>query len=259
MKVTILGCGPSYGIPNVACGFGGCDFNEPKNMRMRSSILLQEKQATLLFDTSPDLRQQLFAAKVQHIDAVVWTHMHADHTAGIDDLRPLAFMHHQTTGNAFAFEGYLAEWDKEDFDKRFSFYTQPKWDGLPLINLHTLLPGKKQQIQGLDVLPIEQTHGRAKSLGFRIGDFAYNTDFSYLSEESLQLLEGVKVWVVACHELHSGGRAHLSYFDVMELIKQIKPERAYLTHMGQNMDYVKLSQNLPPNVQPAYDGLVIDI
>ena len=114
MKVAVLGCGPSFGIPNVGSGFGQCDPNEPKNTRMRSSILLEEGDTTLLFDTSPDLRQQLLLAQVRNIDAVLWTHMHADHTAGMDDLRALAFIKGE---GITSLDGYLADWDVKEFSE----------------------------------------------------------------------------------------------------------------------------------------------
>ena len=259
MKITILGCGPSYGIPSVAFGFGNCDPNEPKNIRTRSSILLQEKWTTLLFDTSPDLRQQLYAAKVQHVDGVLWTHIHADHTAGIDDLRALACIREKEEGKGVALDGYLADWDKEEFYKRFGYCTQPKWDGLPLLNMHTLLPGKMQKIRDLNVMPMEQEHGSIKSLGFRVGDFAYNTDFNSLSDEAFELLKGIRVWVVSCIALSKGGNKHLGLFEILDLIEQIKPEQAYLTHMGMSMDYNQITPHLPESVHMAYDGLTIEM
>ena len=259
MKVTILGCGPSYGIPSIAFGFGQCDPNEPKNRRTRSSILVQEKQTTLLFDTSTDLRQQLYSAKVQHVDGVLWTHVHADHTAGIDDLRALACIKEASDGKGASLEGYLADWDKEEFWRRFGYCMQPKWDGVPLLNMHTLVPGQAQKIKDLTVMPMEQEHGSVKSLGFRVGDFAYNTDFNSLSEEAWKLLQGIRVWVVSCIALSKAGNKHLGLSEILDMIRQIKPEQAYLTHMGLSLDYNRISATLPDNVHMAYDGLTIQI
>lgn len=257
MKVTILGCGPSYGIPNVGSGFGQCDPKEPKNTRSRSSIFLEDKDTALLIDTSPDLRQQLFSAQIKHIDAVLWTHMHADHTAGMDDLRAFSFI----GGPGTVLDGYLADGDKDEFCRCFAYYIQPMpcSKAQPLLNLHTLTPGKAQKIKNLDVLPILQEHGARQSLGFRVGDFAYSTDFNHIAEDDLALLKGVRVWVVACQAVSVTGHKHLGLDDILALIEHIKPERAYLTHMGMSMDYQTLLSQLPPYVRPAYDGLTIEI
>ena len=258
MKVVVLGCGPSYGIPNVGSGFGQCDPKEVKNTRSRSSLFLEADDTALLIDTSPDLRQQLLATQIKRIDAVLWTHMHADHTAGIDDLRSFAYLRGE---GAPALDGYLADWDQAEFSERFSYYIQAKPCAQlpPLLNLHTLTPGKVQKIKHLEVLPILQDHGRRKSLGFRVGDFAYSTDFNHISDENLALLKNLRVWVVACQDLTQQGRAHLCLEDILALIERVKPEKAYLTHMGGSLDYQKLLSSLPAYIRPAYDGLVIDV
>lgn len=254
MKVTILGCGASYGIPNGCKGFGECNPKEPKNWRTRSSILLEEGGTTLLFDTPPEMRMQLFQAQVQKIDAVLWTHLHADHTAGIDDVKCYAIEKKQVI------PAYLHEKDIEEFKERFFFYLTPMGyigQKEPTFDIVTVRPFVPFVIKNIALTPILQHHGNGESLGFRVGDFAYTTDVDELSEEGFDVLKGVKTWVLGCVTLLENHK-HLYLEKALKWIDRIKPERAYLTHMGSKMDYETLCRELPPHIRPCYDGMEIE-
>lgn len=250
MKLTILGCGTSGGVPKMPEYWGDCDPSNPKNRRRRASVLVQSTETTVLIDTTPDLREQMLDANVRKLDAVFYTHDHADHTHGIDDLR--GFFHAQRTkvpvyGDA-ATLGIL----KRRFD--YVFNSQ---DGYPAIcEAHIL--GGAERVGDITLVPFEQGHGNGISLGYRFGDMAYSTDLNRMPETAFDALKGVKVWVVDAlryepHPTHS----HLN--QTLEWIDRIRPERAILTHMTWDMDYETLCRNLPSGVEPAYDGMVIDL
>lgn len=254
MRVTILGCGGSYGVPMIGNNWGNCDPANPKNRRRRPSILVEDGATRILVDTSPDLREQLLSAGVVHLDAVVYTHGHADHTHGIDDLRALNILMGAPIP-VYADAGTLAS-----LRKRFDYCFQPLKAGLGYYK-PTLVP---HVIEGLfvvgrtEIVPFVQDHGYMTSLGFRFGRFAYSTDVVNLDETAFAALEGVEVWVVdAVREVPHPVHAHLAR--TLGWIERLRPARAYLTHMNHTMDYDTLMRKLPPGVEPAYDGLVIDI
>lgn len=249
MKVTILGCGTSGGVPKMPEYWGACDPNNPKNRRRRASILVEDEGATLLVDTTPDLREQMLAAGVKKLDAVLYTHDHADHTHGIDDLRGFF----QTTRTKVPVYGDQQTLDilKQRFD-----YVFKSQNGYPAICTSHLMSGPKR-IAGISVLPFEQGHGGGISLGYRFGDIAYSTDLNRMPESAFDALKGVKVWVVDAlryepHPTHS----HLE--QTLEWIEKVQPERAIITHMTWDMDYETLLKTLPKGVEPAYDGMVIE-
>lgn len=249
MKVTILGCGTSGGVPKMPEYWGACDPNNPKNRRRRASILVEDEGATLLVDTTPDLREQMLAAGVKKLDAVLYTHDHADHTHGIDDLRGFF----QTTRTKVPVYG-----DQQTLDilkLRFEYIFKSQ-NGYPAICTSHLMSGPKR-IAGISVLPFEQGHGGGISLGYRFGDVAYSTDLNRMPESAFDALKGVKVWVVDAlryepHPTHS----HLD--QTLEWIEKVQPERAIITHMTWDMDYETLVKTLPKGVEPAYDGMVIE-
>lgn len=256
MRITVLGCGSSGGTPLVgATGWGACDPSEPKNRRRRPSILVEKGETVLLVDTSPDLREQLIDARVLSLDAVLYTHAHADHVHGLDDIR--SFNYHR--------QGAIDAWGSvqalEILQERFAYAFEPYPSPRPRFFRPCLTP---QVIEGpfavgdIDIIPFEQVHGSMPSLGFRFGDFAYSTDAHSLDERAFKVLEGVKYWVVDClsetpHPTHS----HLS--QTLEWIERVGPERAWLTHLSHTMDYATLAAKCPPGVAPSHDGLVIDV
>jgi phosphoribosyl 1,2-cyclic phosphate phosphodiesterase len=250
MKLTILGCGTSGGVPKVPEFWGACDPANPKNHRRRASVLVEEGDSTILFDTTPDLREQMIAARVKKLDAVFYTHDHADHTHGIDDLRGF----YQTSGNRV--DIYADAQTLGILKQRFDYIFRSQNNYAAICRAHTLNGPVK--VGGLKVIPFEQGHGDGISLGYRVGDFAYSTDLNMLPESAFDTLAGVKVWVVdalryQAHPTHS----HLA--QTLEWIERVKPERAILTHMTWDMDYETLKRELPAGVEPAYDGMEVTL
>ncbi len=254
MQVRILGCGGSGGVPLIGNDWGACDPNNPKNRRLRASILVRNGATTLLVDTSPDLREQLLSAGVERLDGVLYTHAHADHIHGIDDLRPVnrqmqawipIYADPETLATIEARFGYVLEKIPEEYG-----YFKP-----------CLTPNVIKgpfKIENIDILPFEQDHGFGRTtLGFRFGEIAYSTDVVEFPESAFEALRGVRVWIVDClrdkaHPTHS----HLA--QTLEWIARVKPERAVLTHMNQYLDFETLARRLPKGVEPAYDGLVLE-
>ncbi len=252
MKITILGCGSSMGVPLVGEGWGDCDPNEPKNRRLRASILVEEGATRLLVDTSPDLRQQLLSAGVNRLDAVLYTHAHADHLHGIDDIRAInvtlkgpldVYADPETLGIIQDRFGYVFQPLKGDY------YYKP-----------TLVPHVIDgpfRIGDIAIRSFRQDHGFSKSLGFRFGDVAYSTDVLALDEQAFEILESVDLWIVdAFRKVPHATHTHLER--TLEWIERVKPRRAVLTHMTQWLDYNWLKSVLPAHVEPAYDGMVLE-
>ncbi|TCS64365.1 MBL fold metallo-hydrolase [Varunaivibrio sulfuroxidans] len=257
MRVTILGCGASSGTPSIEAGWGRCDSNEPKNRRLRPSILVQSAATSILVDTSPDLRQQLLNANVKSLDGVVFTHAHADHLHGIDDLRGI---------NRLMNANISAYGDAATFTairQRFDYILEPLSQGAqfyykPTLTEHRIVNGETFHIGPIAVTCFEQNHGYGHTLGFRFDNFAYSTDLMALPDEAFDLLVGVKTWVIGAFTDHKHP-THASVDQALEWIDRVKPERAVLTHMSPRLDYRTLRSSLPDNVLPAYDGMVLDI
>ncbi|MEW5703330.1 MAG: MBL fold metallo-hydrolase [Pseudomonadota bacterium] len=255
MQVRILGCGGSGGVPLIGGEWGACDPGNPKNRRLRASILVENLGTALLVDTSPDLREQLLAAGVGRLDAVLYTHAHADHVHGIDDLRPIN-RRMRAWLPAYGDAETVAEL-KERFSYVFEKSTEEFRSYKPCLIPH-IITGHFS-IGNIDILPFEQDHGFGRtSLGFRFGPIAYSTDAVGLTEAAFEALHGVKVWIVDClREADHPTHAHIERS--LDWIKRVKPERAVLTHMNQSLDYAMLRKRLPDGVEPAYDGMVLDV
>jgi phosphoribosyl 1,2-cyclic phosphate phosphodiesterase len=262
LTFTILGCGSSMGVPRPALGWGACDPNNPKNRRRRTSLLVErcgENGSTrILIDTSPDLREQLIDAEVDWLDGVLMTHEHADHTHGIDDLRPLFVRHRRRV------DMYLNEPTSQALRARFGycFAKPPGSEYPPIVSEHRLAPGDAVTIEGqggaIRALPILQQHGDIVSLGFRFGGFGYSCDLSSMPPESAAAFTGLDVWVVDALR-YNPHPSHFSVQDALEWIGRLKPKRAILTNLHADLDYEKLRQELPPHVEPAYDGMKIEL
>jgi phosphoribosyl 1,2-cyclic phosphate phosphodiesterase len=262
LRFTILGCGSSMGVPRVALGWGKCDPNNPKNRRRRCSLLVERAQGPgkvtrVLVDCTPDCREQLLDAEVDWLDGVLITHEHADHTHGIDDLRPL-FVHKRQR-----IPVYLDELTSRAMHARFGycFMTPPGSEYPPILTECRLAPGQEITVDGqggaIDALPVLQNHGDIPSLGFRFGNVAYSADIKSLPPESLAALAGLDVWIVDAlrHVLHP---SHFNLDEALAWIARVKPKRAILTNLHSDMDYAALSTSLPPDVEPAYDGMKFD-
>ena len=256
MRVTVLGCGGSSGVPLIGNRWYACDPNNPRNRRRRASVMIERDGKILLIDTSPDLREQLLDADVSHIDAVLYTHGHADHTHGLDELREIC----RLMGRAMPVWGDAQT--LEQLERRFDYAFRPleEWaKGFyyrPVLESH-IIDGPFVASE-VPVVPFVQNHGWTTSLGFRIDNLAYSTDVLALDEAAFAALEGVEVWLVDCvreepHPVH----AHLEL--VLSWIARLRPRQTVLIHMGPTLDYEALRQHLPPGVEPAYDGMVIDV
>jgi phosphoribosyl 1,2-cyclic phosphate phosphodiesterase len=258
LRFTILGCGSSGGVPRIGNDWGECDPSNPKNRRRRCSLLVERiggtGTTTVLIDTSPDMREQLIDARASRLDAVVFTHSHADHTHGIDDLRQVVFL----TGRR------LAVWadgpTQEALLARFGYaFVQPAGSPYPpILDLNTIdgpvhVTGAGGPIR---LEPFRADHGSMDALGFRIGDLAYLPDAVAIPAESWPLLAGLDCWVVdALRRRPHPTHAHLEM--TLGWIAQARPARAVLTNMHVDLDHATLEAELPPHIRPAHDGMVI--
>jgi len=254
MKVTILGCGASTGVPAIGPNWGACDPNDPRNRRRRASLLVEVGAVAILFDMSPDLREQLLDAGVRRLDAVVMTHAHADHLHGIDEMRQL----NQLMGAAIPLWGdgrTLAE-----IRRRFGYALDPPAEPggyyKPVLEPREITG--PFAVRGVPLIPFAQDHGFSTTLGFRIGSAAYSTDVTQLDDAAFAALAGIELWIVDCmrrtpHPTHSHLERTLGWID------RVRPRRAILTHMDHTLDYRSLSAELPLSVEPGRDGLAIEL
>jgi phosphoribosyl 1,2-cyclic phosphate phosphodiesterase len=259
MRITILGCGGAGGVPMIGGQWGACDPKNPRNRRRRASILVEDGETAVLVDTSPDLRIQLLDADVSRLDGVIYTHGHADHVHGIDELRALNRLQRQwidlyataETLNALRKRfSYVFDPEKKVPDE-FAFYK-------PCLTAHEIAPGGVFTAGSLKIQPFDQDHGFMRPLGLRFADAAYTTDAVDLPDGAFAALTGLKLWIVGCFRLEPHPtHAHLD--KVLEWISRVKPERAVLTHLGTQMDYDELAARLPEGVIPAYDGLLLEV
>ncbi len=258
MKVTILGCGGSGGVPIAGRAPGGfwgdCDPANPKNRRRRVSILVEEGATRVLVDASPDLRLQMLDHDIVHLDAVLFTHAHGDHCHGIDEFRNMAY------ARGAPIPAYMDETTRALVTRRFeyAFVSSHDKESLyrPLLDDRTI--EGPFQVGELAVTPFVQGHGPETTLGYRFGPFAYSTDLVSLDAAAFAALEGIKVWIVDClrfepHPTHA-------HFDlVMDWVARLGPERTVLTHMNHQVDYDVIAARCPPGVEPAYDGMVLEV
>jgi phosphoribosyl 1,2-cyclic phosphate phosphodiesterase len=273
LKFTILGCGSSGGVPRPALGWGDCDPGNPKNRRRRTSLLVERyphpnaasqaeegrKAVTrVLVDTSPDLREQLLDAEVDWLDGVLYTHEHADHTHGIDDLRALFIKQRQLI------DVYLDARTADSVRTRFDycFKSPPGSEYPPIVRERRLTAGQTLSIAGkggaITAVPILQEHGDTPSFGFRFGGLAYSCDLSGLPPASVAALAGLEVWVVDALR-YRPHPSHFSLADALSWIERLKPRRAILTNLHADLDYERLRSELPPHVEPAFDGMTFEI
>jgi phosphoribosyl 1,2-cyclic phosphate phosphodiesterase len=251
MKLVVLGCGTSTGVPRIGNDWGECDPDEPKNRRTRVSIMVESNDgARLLVDTSTDLRQQLLSNGIDKVDGVFWTHDHADHCHGIDDLRPMRF-----NRNA-PLPGFASDETARSLKQRFSYVFSGRYGYPTIVHLETLELVKIHA--GFAVASIEMPHGPTMSTGFRFGadgkSIAYATDFSEITEEMVALLTGVDILVTDClrREPHP---THASLATALELHARCRPGTTVLTHLDKSMDYATLSAEVPAGVVVGYDGM----
>lgn len=253
MTITLLGTGTSQGVPVIACDCEVCHSLDFRDKRLRVSVHLEIGGKSFVIDTGPDFRQQMLRAQIQHLDAVIFTHEHKDHTAGLDDVRAFNFRQQKDMpvyGRASVMEQIQREF--------FYAFSEKKYPGVPLINL---IPIDKQpfQVAGITFIPIEVMHHKLPVLGFRVGDFTYITDANYIADEELEKVKGSKVVVLNALQ-KSSHISHYTLAQALEVLEKIKPKQAFLTHMSHKMGlHAQIEKELPINVQLGYDGLKIII
>lgn len=253
MKITFLGTGTSQGVPLISCDCMVCSSSDPKDKRLRSSILIEEKGKTIVIDTGPDFRQQMLRERIKNLDAVVFTHEHKDHTAGFDDIRAFNYINNKKM------DVYASARVQEAIRREFAYiFSDFKYPGIPEINLH-LLENKLMDIEGVRFLPIEVMHYKLPVFGFRIQDFTYITDANYISDVEKEKIKGTKVLVLNAlrREPHI---SHYTLKEAIELVEEIQPERAYFTHISHQLGlHSDVQKELSPAIELAYDGLKIHL
>lgn len=262
MKITILGCGASAGVPMIggadgAGDWGQCDPLEPKNRRTRSSIVVESDCGQrLLVDASPDLRNQLIDNRIPGVDELLFTHAHADHIAGIDDIRLLNRIAQRPL------DAYGMQITLDEVSRRFGYAFNP-WKPphffRPVLVARPVEPGAVLEVAGLNIQIFRQNHGKIDSLGLRVGSFGYSTDVVALDETAFAVLEGVDTWVVDCFLRGESHWTHANLSTVLEWVDRLRPRRTVLTHMGTTMDWAWMVANLPDGVEAGFDGMVLTV
>jgi len=250
VELTFLGTGTSQGVPVISCPCAVCQSADPRDNRLRSSVLIRSEHISLVIDTGPDFRYQMLREKVKSLDAVLITHEHRDHIAGLDDVRAFNFVQQRPM------DVYAEDRVREMIKTQFLYAFENNYPGVPRLNLHRIKE-EDFKIGSLDIRPIRLMHYNLPILGFRIGDLAYLTDASYISSGEKEKLKGLRVLVV--NALRK--KKHPTHFcldDALELISEIKPEKAFLTHISHQMGKAaEVQKELPREVQLAWDGLKI--
>lgn len=253
MKLTFLGTGTSQGIPVIGCECEVCRSDDPRDDRLRTSAMITIDDKNYVFDTGPDFRQQMLRAKPENVDAVIFTHEHKDHIAGMDDIRPFNFKT-QKPLNIYA-HPRVQEALKREYHYVFADY---KYPGVPEVNVHTIHKDQPFKINGTEFIPVEVMHYKLPVLGFRVHDIAYITDANYIDEKEKAKLQDLDILVINALRKEQ----HISHFNLeeaLELVDELKPKRAFFTHISHLMGkHAEVSKELPPHVQIAFDGLVVE-
>jgi phosphoribosyl 1,2-cyclic phosphate phosphodiesterase len=252
VKLTFLGTGTSQGVPLIGCDCRVCQSTDARDKRLRTAVLLEHNNNTFVIDTGPDFRQQMLREKVKNLDAVIFTHEHKDHIAGLDDVRAFNFLLKRPM------DVYATERVQSAIKREFAYvFSDEKYPGIPEINLHTIAD-KEFTIKGTTFIPIEVMHHKMPVKAFRIGNISYITDANYISEEEKEKIRGSEIIVV--NALRK--KEHLSHFtfnEAIDLMVELKPKQAYFTHISHQLGLHKeLLKELPNWIQPAYDGLCIE-
>ncbi len=253
VDIIFLGTGTSQGVPVIGCDCKVCNSTAPEDKRMRTSVFVRSGEINLVIDTGPDFRMQMLNAGIKRLDAVLFTHEHRDHVAGLDDIRPYNFRQQKPM------DVYSEERVFNALKHEFPYiFTENKYPGVPQLNNH-IIDNEAFRIGSLEIIPVRAMHYRLPVLGFRIGDFAYLTDVNYISEEEKEKLLGVKYFVINAlrKEQHI---SHYTLDEALKLIEELSPRRAYLTHISHQMGlHSEVQSELPSNVILASDGLTLEI
>jgi len=251
MKLTFLGTGTSTGNPALLCRCAACMSKDPRDNRLRTSVLVEDQGTNLLIDCGPDFRQQALRANIRHIDAVLITHEHYDHMGGLDDLRPFCSIHEMPLYAVSRILNHLK------VAMPYSFRENP-YPGVPLFDLRPVTQDKFK-INRLEIIPIEVFHHKLPVIGYRIGDLTYLTDFNSISQKELEKVKGSKILIIDALR----AQAHISHNTLqqaLDLIYRLRPERSYLIHMSHDMGLqAEVEQTLPDGVFFSYDGLVLTL
>lgn len=257
MELTFLGTGTSQGVPVIGCRCEVCRSNDRRDQRLRTSAMVEVDGVRIIIDAGPDFRQQMLREGVRHIDAILLTHGHTDHVAGLDDVRAFNFVDYPEIHRVDIFAApYTSQTILKVFDYAFA---QNKYRGVPEIDLHTISLQHPFCVGDVEIIPISGKHSRFDVTGYRIGKLAYLTDFKEISDEEIAKLKGVEVLVVNAlrFEPHD---SHFCVSDALDLIEKVAPQSAYLTHMSHEIGlYDQASSRLPEGVQFAYDGLKVSV
>ncbi len=253
MKVVFLGTGTSTGVPLIGCQCEICRSSDPRDQRLRASVYIETENAKIVLDTGPDFRTQMLANQLNDLDAVVFTHNHKDHTAGLDDIRPINYLLNKKV------DVYAEENVQKTLKMEFPYIFQEQdYPGVPQITLHTI-DENPFEINGTKILPIRVIHKTLPVLGFRVQDFTYVTDANFIADEELEKIKGSKIFVINAlrKEPHY---SHFTLQEALDIIEKVQPERAYLTHIGHNMGlFDDVQRQLPENVFLSYDGLALNL
>ena len=253
MKITFLGTGTSQGIPVIGSTHEVCLSDDAKDKRLRSSLLLEWDDAMYVIDCGPDFRQQLLAAKVNRLDGILFTHYHADHTAGLDDIRPFSLRYGEV-------QMYMDTGVAENLKERFGyiFAKENRYAGAPQVAMN-VFDNQEFELSVKKVLPVEVMHGRLRIFGFRIDKMAYNTDAKTVTTQEKQKLKHLDVLIVNALRMEAHA-THFNLDEALDFIAELKPKKAYLTHISHHLGFhEKVSKELPDNVFLAYDGLALDL
>ena len=252
MKLTFLGTGTSTGVPSIACDCDTCLSEDSRDKRLRVSILVEHADKKILVDTSIDFRQQALRANIKYLDGVLITHCHVDHVFGLDDIRPLNFRYG-------AMGVYANEIAWEDLRRIFKYIFEPTHigGGLPQLIPHTVMPNASFCLGDIEVTPIEVIHGKLPVIAYRFNDFAYATDLKIIPSASMDALRDLDVLVLDCVRIRPHS-THLCLEEALAIIEDLKPTRAYLTHLNHDILHARDSKLLPDNVHFAYDELVVE-
>jgi len=249
MEITVLGTGTSQGVPVVACECAVCRSIDPRDKRLRTSVIIQNGHTTVAIDAGPDFRQQMLREKVKSLHAVVITHSHKDHIGGLDDVRAFNWIQKRPM-DVYATSEVLKV-VKNEFSYAFE---EDKYPGVPQINLHTI-DSEPFCVNDLEFIPLKALHYKLPVLGFRVGDFSYLTDANYIAPEELEKMRGSKVIILNALRKEK----HISHFNLEEaiaLVRELKPEKAYFTHISHQMGFhAEVEKELPENIHLAFDGL----